>query len=344
MTLDMQARRLDEGPLPDVEIVTDAVGARGDVMYDDAVVSQATERFAALEAAARLAIEAVTGDAGRQVARLIESSETRLVDALGLVEQQQRDLTRWREAMEQQLNEQVRHLGDWDEELHELKQNLIGMRELAEAALGVASDELERRWESLRRELTDILETEAGDERARWEAFMHSANETLASGSGIDPAEVDALRLDITTLRDAAAQSIAAGQQAQREQLATLRTELRTLLESERGQIITLLSSRVDEAQATFVGQAQQLQAWQDSVAAQLKLWQDGLGQEVEQGIHQTRAITRAEISGMRSDTERTMLRLRRQGHVRQILTLIIAILALLASAAAVALPFLHLP
>ncbi len=338
------------------------------------------ERFASLETAAQLAIAAVADAAEIRLAQVVDRGETRVMDALSLIEQQQRDVTQWRDAMQTRIDEQVRNLGEWDDELHEVKQELSGMREMAEAALGVASDELDRRWENIRRELTDILETGASDERARWEAFMHSANESLANSAGIDPAEVDALRIDIAALREAASASIASSQQAQREQLAILRTEMRTLMESERVQILTTLNQRVDEAQNLVTTQREKLIEWQDGVAVRLHEWQDGvsaqvselhetarqaehhlrqnlatirgeaqsmldqLHQEVDLVIAQARGAARTEISGVRAETERSMTRLHRQSRTWQVLTLIIAVLAFLASGAAVALPFFHLP
>ena len=169
-------------------------------------------RIQSLEVAARLAIEAVTDGAEQRISSTLERGESRILDALSLAEQQQREFARWRDDWQGRLEQQVNELNEWDGDLRALSQDLGGMREMAEAAIGVASDELERRWDAIRRELTDILETAASDERARWEAFMLSATETLANSAGIDPAEVDALRIDIAQLRETAAQTIHAAQ------------------------------------------------------------------------------------------------------------------------------------
>ncbi len=173
--------------LPDVDAVAQSQAAR-----TTAVAASHEAEFAArlddLEAVARAALDAITTDAGNRLNQVVETAETRVMEALSVLEQHQREAARWRDDLDEQLRKQMRELGEWDETLTEMRHEVSGLREMAEASVSLASGDLDKRWDAMRRELRDILATAESDERARWEAFMAGATETLAANSGIDPA------------------------------------------------------------------------------------------------------------------------------------------------------------
>jgi hypothetical protein len=332
--------------------------------YDDHI-----SRLAGLEDAARAAIDAVATDAGNRLSQTVDRAETRVMEALAVLDQQQRDAARWRDDLDERLRAQMRDLGEWDDTLTEMRHEVGGLREMAEASVALASGDLDHRWDALRRELRDILATAESDERARWEAFMAGAAETLANHSGIDPAELAAVRADLATLRDAATTTIQQMQQAQREQLAALRTELHALVESERAHIAAGVEQRLEDARAIFLTQTRALDDWQQQVGrdvaalkatavaaetgvrdarATLRAEVQGaltaLRTELDQGVAQARVTAQAEVSALRADTERMVRRTQSQTLGRQSLSLLVAILALLVALGALALPFvLHL-
>ncbi len=226
------------------------------------------QRFEGLEAVARAALATITTDAAQRLNGTVESAETRIMDALTLLETHQREFARWREEAEERFRAQLRDLGEWDETLTEMRHEIGGLREMAEASVSLASGDLDRRWDGMRREISDILASAESDERALWEAFMATATETLASHSGIDLGELHTVRADVAQLRDAATQTITQIQGAQREQLAALRSELHTLIESERSSIGAGVDQRIEEARNVFLAQVQSLQDWQGQVVA----------------------------------------------------------------------------
>lgn len=351
----------------------DALGASGAPARPDALAAPGyggeDDRFAALEAAARAAISTVTIAGEQRLAAAVDRAETRVMDALAVVEQTRGEVARWRAGLEDDLNRRLREIGEWDDALTEMRNDVLGLRELAEAALGVASDDLERRWDAVRRDLADQIATAESDERARWEAFMSGATETLASSAGIDPAEVDALRAEITRLSATAGETTDRLRLAQREQLAALRTELRALVESERGQTVADVEQRIAEARRVFTAQAEALRAWQarvgDDVLALRATAEDAeqrvsataellradaqaalgtIRAEVERGVAQAQAAARDEIGAAQSATQRHLRAVRRRATIWPILALIVALLALAAGGAALAAPWLHLP
>ena len=326
-----------------------------------------SQQLMGLEAAARAALDAITTDAANRLGHTVERTETRVMEALGLVEQQQHEVLRWRNDAEERLRTQLRDLGEWDETLTEMRHQVGGLREMAEASVSLASGDLDRRWDSMRRELRDILETSASDERARWEAFMVGAGETLAAHSGIDLAELENVRTDVATLRDSANKTIAQLQQMQREQLAALRSEVHTLVESERNSIAAGVELRIEEARRVFLAQVQSLQDWQQQVGRDVaglrgsaQAAEEGVREaktalrtetqgalttirtEVEFGVAQARVVAQNEIGTVRADCERLVQRAQQQSQSRQAFAFLLAILAMLVAVGALVLPFLR--
>ncbi len=323
-------------------------------------------RLAGLEDAAHAAIDAVATDAGNRLNQTVDRAETRVMEALAVLDQQQRDAARWRDDLDERLRAQLRDLGEWDDTLTEMRHEVSGLREMAEASIALASGDFDRRWEAMRRELRDILGTAESDERARWEAFMAGAAETLAAHSGIDPAELAAVRSDLATLREAATGTINQMQQAQREQLAALRSELHALVESERGRIAAGVDQRLEEARTVFVTQTHALEDWQTQVGrdvaalkatattaeagvhearatlhAEVQGARAALRTELDQGVAQARVVAQNEVSMLRADTERLVRRTQSHVQGRQSLSLLVALLALLVAVGALALPFI---
>lgn len=327
---------------------------------------QFAERFAGLEEAARAAIDAITMESEQRLAATADRAETRVVEGLTLIEQQQHEQARSRSDLEERLRTQMRELGEWDENLSEMRQEIGGLREMAEAALSIASGDLEQRWDALRRELRDTLATAESDERARWEAFMAGVSETLAVNSGIDPTALETVRTEVTTLRNTANQTINQIQGVQREQLAALRSEMRTLVESERSAIGADVDTRLEEARRVFLAQVQSLQDWQQQVGkdvqglrgeassarqevnaatAQLNAeTQRALAMihnEVDQGVAQARSVAQSETGSIRIESERHIRAVQQQARTAQMIALVIAVLALLMGAGALALVFM---
>ena len=302
------------------------------------------ERLAGLEEAARVAIDIVSADAERKLATAIDRAETRVVEALTLSEQQQHELGRWRNEIEENVRARLRELGEWDEALSETRNELTGMREMAEAAMSLASGDLDQRWDGitrdidkrwdlLGRELREVLSTAESDERARWEAFMATAGDMMAAGTNGDPAVIEALRADVTVLRDNVGRAVTTlqqHQQGQREQVASLRSELHTLLESERSRTIAAVDQRIGETKQAFVSQTTALQEWQErvgrevatlrdaatvaeqrtreatsSLQAEAKRAIDTLNREIEHGVAQARAAAQSELTGIRAEIDR---------------------------------------
>jgi hypothetical protein len=326
-----------------------------------------SQRIEGLETAARAALDAITTDAANRLAQTVERTDMRVMEALSVQEQQQRELARWRDDSEERLRAQLRDLGEWDEALIQVRHEIGGLREMAEASVSLASGDLERRWDALRRELRDVLATTENDERARWEAFMASAGETLASHSGIDLAEFATVRNEITTLRDAANRTISQLQQAQRDQLEALRSEMRTLLESERSSIGATVEQKQEEARRVFLAQVQALQDWQQQVGRDVAVLKTSaqaaeegvraakttlhtetqhalttIRNEVEFGVAQARMTAQNEVGNVRADCERLVQRAQRQTQSRQTVTFILTTLALLLAAGALLMPLLH--
>ncbi len=327
----------------------------------------ASQRFAGLEAVARAALETITTDAAQRLNGTVERTETRIMDALSLLETHQREFTRWRDDAEERFRAQLRDLGEWDETLTEMRHEIGGLREMAEASVSLASGDLDRRWDGMRRDLSDILASSESDERARWEAFMATATETLASHSGIDLGELHTVRGEVAQLRDAATQTITQVQGAQRDQMAALRSELRTLIESERSSIGAGVDQRLEEARKVFLAQVQTLQDWQAQVGrdvaalkqtaqaaeagvreakaalhAETQGAREAIRHEVEQGVAQSRAAVQAALGDVRADTERLIQRSQGPLQGRLSLVMLLTILALVFGIGALIVPFLH--
>ena len=324
-------------------------------------------QLAGLEAAARAALDSITTDAANRLGQTVERAETRVMEALGMVEQQQHEVHRWRNDAEERLRAQLRDLGEWDVTLTEMRHEVVGLREMAEASVSLASGDLDQRWDALRRELRDILETSASDERARWEAFMVGAGETLAAHSGIDLSELENVRNDVTSLRDSANKTIAQLQQMQRDQLAALRTEVHTLVESERNSIAAGVELRIEEARRVFLAQVQSLQDWQQQVGRDVaglrgsaQAAEEGVREaktalrnetqgalttirtEVEFGVAQARVVAQNEIGNVRADCERLVQRAQQQAQSRQAFAFLVALVALLVAVGAIVLPLVR--
>lgn len=329
---------------------------------------QHTERLAGLEIAARAAIDAVTEDASNRITKVVDQAEQRIMDAVSLSEQQQKDMTRWHNQTDEQIRAQIRELGEWDETLTEMRQDIGGLREMAEASVSLASGDLDQRWNRLERDLRDILATAESDERARWEAFMAGAADSIASHSGIDPAELETARTELAKLSTTATHTVSQMQQSQREQLAAMRSEINTLIESERARIGAGLDAKIDDARTVFTTQVKSLQDWQQQVGkdvgqlrqtaqaaesgvleAKSSLQREAqaalatIRAEVEMGVTQARAVAQAEISVVRADCERMVKRAQQKGQTFQTLALIIAMVAFLVGIAAFGVTFLHL-
>jgi hypothetical protein len=325
------------------------------------------QRFEGLEAVARAALATITTDAAQRLNGTVESAETRIMDALTLLETHQREITRWREDAEERFRAQLRDLGEWDETLTEMRHEIGGLREMAEASVSLASGDLDRRWDGMRREISDILASAESDERARWEAFMATATETLASHSGIDLGELHTVRADVAQLRDAATQTITQIQGAQREQMAALRSEIRTLIETERSSISAGVDQRLEEARKVFLAQVQSLQDWQGQVGrdvatlkttaqaaeadareaksalqAETQGARAAIRSEVEQGVAQSRVAVQAALGEVRADTERLIKRSQMPIQGRLSLVMLLTILALIFGIGALIVPFLH--
>jgi hypothetical protein len=308
------------------------------------------ERLSGLEEAARAAIDLVTADAERRLAAAIERAENRVVETLTLSEQHQQELNRWRADIEGEIRNHLRDLGDWDDALNETRREVAGLHEMAEAALSLASGDLDRRWEGLNsdlerrwdalgRELREVLATAESDERARWEAFMATATDTIAAGAGGDPAVVDHLRADVVTLREgvsAAVTNLQQHVQVQREHLASLRSELHTMVESERGRTLDAVEQRIAEAQHALSGQSSALQEWQDRVSREVNAMYDTaataeqrartatadlqaeaqaalatLRAEIQQGVEQAREAAQAELATLHAELDRATFQTR---------------------------------
>ena len=341
--------------------------AQGQISALAAQQDDYTHRFEGLEAAARAALETITTDAAQRLSATVDRAETRIMDALTLFESHQRDFTRWREDAEERFRTQLRDLGEWDETLTEMRHEIGGLREMAEASVSLASGDLDRRWEGMRRDLSDTLASAESDERARWEAFMATATETLASHSGIDLGELATVRADVAQLRDAATQTIGQMQGAQRDQMAALRSEMHTLLESEHTSIGAGVDLRLEEARKVFLAQVQSLQEWQQQVGRDVAALKqtaqaaeagvreakaslrteaqgalDSIRMEVEQGVSQTRAAVQAALGDVRADTERLIKRSQLPVQARLSLVMLLTILALIFGVGALIVPFLH--
>jgi len=356
--------------LPDVDSPAQSQVKRL-VIPPDAQASQAAQqaeyaaRLEGLETVARAALDAVTTDAGNRLSQAVDAAETRVMDALSLLEQHQRETARWRTDLDERLRTQMRELGEWDETLTEMRHEVGGLREMAEASVSLASGDLDKRWDAVQRELRDILATAESDERARWEAFMAGATETLAGNSGIDPAELASVRGELATLRESATTTISQLQQVQREQLAALRSEINTLVESERNRISAGVAEQLDEARQVFVTQTQSLQDWQSQVGRDVSALKDTavaaeagvrhaktslhtetqsalttIRSEVDLGVAQARTAAQSENVSLRTDMERLIKRSQGAIQGRQSLSLLLALLSLLLAIAALALPF----
>lgn len=308
------------------------------------------ERLAGLEEAARVAIDIVTVDAERKLATAIDHAETRVVEALTLSEQQQHELARWRNEIEENLRARLRELGEWDEALTETRNDIGGMREMAEAAMALASGDLEnrwnamtreqeKRWDQLGRELREILATAESDERARWEAYMATAADTLAAGANGDPAVVDRLRADVATLHDNVGRAVTTlqqHQQGQREQVASLRSELHTLIESERSRTVAAVDQRIGDAKVALETQTKAMQTLQSQVSQEVTTLRDAataaeqrtraatttlqaeaqkaldtLQSAIEHGVEQARVAAQSELSGIRAELDRVSFQAR---------------------------------
>ncbi len=362
------------------------------------------DRLSGLEEAARAAIDLITADTERRLASAVERAENRVVESLALSEQHQQEVNRWRTDIDGEIRARLRDLADWDDALNETRREVAGLHEMAEAALSLASGDLDRRWESLTadlerrwdalgRELRDVLATAESDERARWEAFMATATDTIAAGAGGDPAVIDHLRADVVTLREgmsAAVTHLQQHAQVQREHLASLRSELHTLVESERGRTLDAVEQRIAEAQRSLAGQSGALHEWQERMSREIIAMRDTaataeqqaraatenlqaeaqsalatLRDEIRQGVErasqaaqtelasvraeldratfQARAATQAETGAIRIDQDRALRKIRRQSQTGQVLSLLIAIIALTVGIGAFAVAYLHL-
>ncbi len=372
-----------------LDITPGARSANADVMPDDGNVtgayglspvppvraSSATaadpangHTFSALEEAAHIAIDTVTNDAERRISAAIESAESRVVDALTLNEQHQHELKRWRDETEERLRATLRELSEWDETLSEMRTGMSGMREMAEASISLASGELDQRWDALRGELNDVLATAESDERARWETFMSSVTDSLAVGSDGDPAALEEIRADIAVLRDSVTKTISNFQQMQREQIASLRSEMHSLLESERGRSAHLIETRLGEAQRAFQTHSAALREWQQNVGrdvaglremaetadarvreataqlqAESQVALHAIRVEIQNGVAQARAAAQAEMGGARVESTQAIRKVQRQVQAWQSLALVIAVIAFVIGSGAFAVAFLHL-
>jgi hypothetical protein len=329
-------------------------------MPDDAAA-----HLADLEAAARAALDAITTDAANWLNQSVDRAETRVVEALSLMEHQQREAHRWRDDLDERLRAQMRDLGEWDETLTEMRHEIAGLREMAEAALSLASGDLDQRWDAMRRELSDILATAESDERARWEAFMAGAADTLAGHSGIDPTELATVQADLAALSATAATTVAQLHATQREQVAALRSEVHSLLESERHRAAAAVQEQLVEARGVFQSQAQSLRDWQEQVGRDVAALRQSaaaaerdvqtakadllggvegtlaaLRSEIANGITQAKIGAQNELHAVRAETERLVRRAQGQAQGRQSVVLLLALLALLVAVGALALPF----
>lgn len=329
---------------------------------------QHSERLAGLEIAARAAIDTAAENASNRITTVVDQAEQRIMDAVSLSEQQQKDLTRWQNQSDEQIRAQMRELSEWDETLTEMRQDIGGLREMAEASVSLASGDLENRWHALERDLRDILATAESDERARWEAFMAGAADSIASHSGIDLVELENVRTDLATLRTTASQTVTQMQQTQREQMAAMRSEINTVIESERGRISAGMDAKIEDARMVFTTQAKSLQDWQQQVGkdvgqvrqsaqgaekgvqeAQATMHREAqsalttIRAEVEMGVAQARAVAQAEIGIVRGECERLVKRAQQKGQTFQTLALIIAVIAFLIGIAAFGVTFLQL-
>jgi hypothetical protein len=359
ITMPIDANATSQPYSPDVT-PADFDLARPALAPDDAVA-----RLADLEAAARAALDAITTDAANRLSQAVDRAETRVMEALSLMEHQQREAHRWRDDLDERLRAQMRELGEWDETLTEMRHEIVGLREMAEASVSLASGDLDQRWDAMRRELGDILATAESDERARWEAFMAGAADTLAAHSGIDPTELATVRADLANLSATAATTVARLHEAQREQVAALRSEVHSLLESERNRAAAALQERLEEARGAFLAQTQTLRDWQEQVGrdvaalrqaaaaaerdvhaakADLLGGMEGtlaaLRGEIANGIAQAKIGAQNEVQTARAETERLVRRAHGQSQGRQSFVLLLALLALLVAVGALALPF----
>jgi len=341
--------------------------------------SEEEEQLQGLEAVARMAIETVASEANAHVQTFIDAAETRLIEAVTLTEQQQHDLNRWRDTMEEQLRTRLRDIGEWDEILQEKRTEVDGLREMAEAALSLASGDLETRWEAQQQELQDILATYESDERARWEAFMSTTAETLGNDAGGDPTSIAPLRAELIKQQQMLT-TLQQYYQTQREQVVALQNDMRAQVES-------ACNSTVTAVQAKFTAHYDSLHDWHKHASKDLETWHgqiallekranaatekltlqtnqtvatmrheiqqharnaatDEIGQvraTFDEAASQSRAATQAETGMLRIENDRALMKLRRQLRTSQTLTFIIALVALGAGVAAILISYLHI-
>ena len=299
------------------------------------------ERLVGLEDAARMAIDIVTVDSERKLANAVERAETRVVEALSLSEQHLGEFQRWRVDVDERVRASLRELGEWDESLTETRGDVVGLREMAEAALSLASGEISMRWEALSRdidmrwdqlgrELREILATTEADERTRWEAFMSATADTLAVGEGGDPSAVEYMRSELVMLQEGLTRTttnLQTQQQQQREHVAALRTELHILIESERSYTVTTVEQRLSDAQSVIINQTKALQDWQqqvgkdvvglrematgaeerarsasESMKIEAQTTLENIRTEIRHGVIQARAAAQAELDSVRAE------------------------------------------
>jgi predicted DNA-binding protein YlxM (UPF0122 family) len=319
-------------------------------------VSSHASMLAGLEEAARVAIDTVVTEAEHRLSQAIDQAENHVIESISLSEQQQKELARWRDEVDDRLRIQLREIGEWDEILSEKRTEIDGLREMAEASLSLASGDLDKRWERLQRELRDILNTFEVDERARWEAFMAS----VSTGEGNNIAVLDVLRAEVAQMYETTQQSVqqqinAVQQPANRyrEQLASLRTELRTLIASEnerllaetKAQITTQMtqgnSVSADDVQQLLMSNAQTLHndilAVTNDQQSELTSLRTTITELSTQMEYQAKLVAGNE--GLRREVQR----LRRRTQTWHTVTFIFTFLALLAGVGSIIIHVLHL-
>jgi hypothetical protein len=340
----------------DIQMSTEMATSAAHIQSLIARQDEACAKLESLEEAARVAIDTITVNAEHRLAQSVENSEARLVESLGIVEQHQREINRWQGELDQQLRTRLRELQEWEELLREKRDDIHGLREMAEASISLASGELDTRWEKQRRELQEILATFESDERARWDAFVVTAIADLTVSSDGDPVVIDHLRTKIQTIQTSFDQFLHEAQnnqQVQREQMAAVRSEMRSLIESEHNAILS-------QIERNFAQKVEEIQNWQQKVHAE----HVHMSSTMESAIAQQHSIVNQEMTDLRrtfdelmkqvctlTSTETGQIRLEQNMALHRlksrtskwnILTFIVAIIALLTGVGSFLIGYLH--
>lgn len=361
-----------ETPTIEHHKVTIHVSSLSEEELDDTDTTATThfmnEHLSHLEQAAQMAIDTILTESRHRIDVLVDQVDTRVLDALSMVDEQQQTLHNWQQITENELQKRIANADAHQFAITEQVQRMERVRTAAEASLAITRGDLEQQWNLLRTEMSTHFAQREQEEQLRWEQFRSSV--MLQSSSADQNSEhIQHVSAELAKLRDdtgsilgvvhGTLNNLQQHQQGLREQVTAVRSETHALLESEHANILESIENRLVIAGTKMTSQAQSLQETLHRSAAEFMKVQDDtklaerrlqdILSEQEINMNSLRRLLDQEIfqlhSMVREETEKILQEQTvgfRHAQLWQSITFVMTIVALVVATGAFALTYLH--